>query len=78
MLTTAPAWSVCVDIGREHSATVAATMNTSGQIAAMTVAPVAGYSVELLGSWNAPFWLLTALFVMGAVCWAFVEPEKPI
>lgn len=78
MLTTAPAWSTCVDIGREQSATVAATMNTSGQIAAMTVAPVAGYSVELLGSWNAPFWLLTALFVMGAVCWAFVEPEKPV
>jgi MFS family permease len=78
MLTTAPAWSTCVDIGREHSATVAATMNTSGQIAAMTVAPVAGYSVEMLGSWNAPFWLLAGLFVMGAVCWAFVEPEKPV
>ena len=78
MLTTAPAWSTCVDIGRENSATVSATMNTSGQIAAMTVAPVAGYSVELLGSWNAPFWLLTGLFVMGAVCWAFVEPEKPV
>jgi ACS family glucarate transporter-like MFS transporter len=78
MLTTAPAWSTCVDIGREHSATVAATMNTSGQIAAMTVAPVAGYSVELLDSWNAPFWLLAALFVMGAVCWAFVEPKKPV
>jgi ACS family glucarate transporter-like MFS transporter len=78
MLTTAPAWSTCVDIGREHSATVAATMNTSGQIAAMAVAPVAGYSVELLDSWNAPFWLLAALFVMGAICWAFVEPEKPV
>ena len=35
MLTTAPAWSTCVDIGREHSGTVSATMNTSGQFAAI-------------------------------------------
>jgi ACS family glucarate transporter-like MFS transporter len=78
MLTTAPAWSTCVDIGRENSATVAATMNTSGQIAAMVLQPVAGYSATLLGNWNVPLWLLAALFVMGAICWAFVEPTKPV
>ena len=78
MLTTAPAWSTCVDIGREHSATVAATMNTSGQIAAMIMPPVVGYSVQLLGTWDAPFWLLGGLFLMGAGCWAFIEPLKPV
>jgi MFS transporter, ACS family, glucarate transporter len=78
MLTTAPAWSTCIDIGRENSATVAATMNTSGQIAAIVLQPVAGYSATLLGNWNVPLWLLAALFVMGAVCWAFVEPTKPL
>jgi MFS transporter, ACS family, glucarate transporter len=78
MLTTAPAWSTCVDIGREHSGTVSAMMNTSGQFAAMILQPVAGYSVEWFDNWDAPFWLLAALFVMGAVCWMFVEPEKPV
>lgn len=78
MLTTAPAWSTCVDIGREHSATVAATMNTSGQIAAILSQPVVGYSVKWLGNWNVPFWLLAGLFVMGALCWLFIEPAKPI
>jgi len=78
MLTTAPAWSTCVDIGREHSATVGATMNTSGQIAAILLRPVVGYSVKWFGNWNVPFWLLAALFVMGAVCWLFVEPQKAI
>jgi MFS family permease len=78
MLTTAPAWSTCVDIGREHSATVAATMNTAGQIAAILSQPVVGYSVKWLGNWNVPFWLLAGLFVMGAACWLFVEPQKPI
>jgi MFS family permease len=78
MLTTAPAWSTCVDIGREHSGTVSATMNTSGQIAAIVLQPIVGYSVDWLGNWNVPFWLLGGLFVMGAICWAFVEPEKPV
>ena len=78
MLTTAPAWSTCVDIGREHSATVAATMNTSGQVAAILSQPIVGYSVKWFGNWNVPFWLLAALFVMGAVCWLFIEPKRAI
>jgi MFS family permease len=78
MLTTAPAWSTCVDIGRENSATVAATMNTAGQVAAILSQPVVGYSVKWFNNWNVPFWLLAGLFVMGAVCWLFIEPERPI
>jgi len=78
MLTTATSWSTCVDIGREHSATVSATMNTSGQIAAMASAPVVGYSVKWFNDWNMPFWLLGGLFVVGAVCWAFIDPKKPV
>jgi ACS family glucarate transporter-like MFS transporter len=78
MLTTAPAWSTCVDIGREHSGTVSATMNTSGQFAAMILQPLAGYSVDWFDNWNVPFWLLGGLYVMGALCWMFVEPKKPV
>lgn len=78
MLTTAPAWSTCVDIGRENSAVVGATMNTAGQIAAILSAPIVGYSVKWFGNWNVPFWLLGALFVMGAVCWVFIDPQRPV
>jgi ACS family glucarate transporter-like MFS transporter len=78
MLTTAPAWSTCVDIGREHSGTVSATMNTSGQIAAILSQPIVGYSVHWFGNWNVPFWLLAGLFVMGTVCWMFVDPTRPV
>jgi MFS transporter, ACS family, glucarate transporter len=77
MLTTATAWSTCIDIGREHSATVSATMNTSGQLAAIVSAPVVGYSVKWFGNWNTPFWLLGGLFVVGAVCWLLIDPRKP-
>jgi MFS transporter, ACS family, glucarate transporter len=78
MLTTATSWSTCVDIGREYSATVSATMNTAGQIAAMASAPVVGYSVKWFGDWNMPFWLLAGLFLVGAACWIFVDPRQPV
>ncbi len=78
MLTTAPAWATCVDIGREHSATVSATMNTSGQIAAILSQPIVGYSVKWFDNWNLPFWLLGGLFVIGAVCWLFIDPKQPV
>jgi ACS family glucarate transporter-like MFS transporter len=78
MLTTAPAWSVCVDIGREHSAVVGATMNTAGNLAALFTAPAVGYSVKWFGNWNAPFYLLGGLFIMGAICWLFIEPREPV
>src|SRR5262245_685638 len=78
MLTTATAWSTCVDIGREQSATVSATMNTSGQIAAMASAPIVGYSVKWFGDWNMPFWLLGGLFVVGSACWLFIDPRRPV
>jgi ACS family glucarate transporter-like MFS transporter len=78
MLTTAPAWSTCLDIGREHSATVGATMNTAGQIAAILSQPIVGYSVKWFGNWNVPFWLLGGLFVVGALCWVFIDPRRPV
>jgi ACS family glucarate transporter-like MFS transporter len=78
MLTTAPAWSTCVDIGRQHSGTVSAIMNTAGQVAAISVAPITGYSVDWFDNWNVPFWLLAGLFVMGAICWLFVNPNRPV
>lgn len=78
MLTTATSWSTCVDIGREHSATVSATMNTSGQLAAIASGPVVGYSVQWFGDWNLPFWLLAGLYIVGAGCWLFVDPRKAV
>ena len=78
MLTTATSWSTCVDIGREHSATVSAAMNTSGQLAAIVLQPIVGYSVKWFGNWNVPFWLLGVLFFTGAVCWLFIDPHRPV
>ena len=78
MLTTATSWGTCADIGREHTATVSATMNTSGQIAAILSQPIIGYSVQWFDDWNLPFRLLGVLFLVGAACWLYIDPRKPV
>jgi len=78
MLTTAPAWGTCIDIGREHSALVSASMNTVGQFGAIVSPMVVAYSVERFHDWNLPLYILSVLFVLGAVCWFFIDPERPV
>lgn len=78
MLTTAPAWGVVVDIGREHSAVVGATMNTAGQIGAIISPMVVAKSVTWFNDWNFPLYLLGGLFVIGAVSWLFIDPHQPV
>ena len=76
MLTTAASWSTCIDIGREHSATVSATMNTSGQIAAILMPPIVGYSLKWFGNWNVPFYLLARPLRDGRVVLGIHRPEE--
>jgi len=78
MLTTAPAWGTVVDIGREHSAVVGATMNTAGQIGAIISPMVIAKSVTWFNNWNFPLYLLGGLFVIGAGCWLFIDPRRPV
>jgi hypothetical protein len=36
------------------------------------------YSVERFHDWNLPLYLLGGMFVVGAICWFFIDPEKPV
>jgi ACS family glucarate transporter-like MFS transporter len=78
MFTLGAAWSTCIEIGRNHAGVVGAAMNTSGQFASLLCPPIVAYSVEWYGSWNFPLYLLGGLFLVGAVCWMIVDPQKPV
>ena len=78
MLSTAPAWGTVLDIGREHSAVVGATMNTAGQIGAVISPILVAKSVEWFNDWNFPLMLLSGLFGIGAVCWLFIDPRRAV
>ena len=78
MFTLGAAWGTVIEVGRNHVATVGATMNSTGNLVAMLNPLVVAYSVEWFGSWNLPLYIMGALFLVGAVCWGLIDPKRPV
>ncbi|HMF78184.1 MAG TPA: MFS transporter [Bryobacteraceae bacterium] len=76
MFTLAPAWATAIELGGANSAMLSATMNTAGQVGGMLSPIVLAYIVDRLGDWSMPLHILSALYLMAAVCWVFIQPER--
>lgn len=78
MFTLGASWSTCLDIGGSHAGVVSAAMNTSGQIGSVLSPLMVTFLLGWLGDWNAPLFVMGGLFLMGAVCWGLINPNKRI
>jgi MFS family permease len=78
MFTLGAAWGTCIDTGGHHAGVVSATMNTAGQVGGMFSPIVAVYVKDQFGTWNAPLYLMGALFWLGALCWCFIDPRDRV
>ena len=72
------AWGTCVDIGGRRSGAVSAGMNTSGQVGAILSPILVATVVRNFSNWSAPLYLTGVLFLLGALCWLWVDPTKPV
>lgn len=72
------AWGTCLDIGGSHAGMISACMNTAGQVGGMLSPVILALVVRETGSWSAPLYLTGALYFLGAACWWFVRPDRPI
>jgi ACS family glucarate transporter-like MFS transporter len=72
------AWGTCVDIGGRRSGAVSAAMNTSGQVGAIFSPILVAEVVRRFSQWSAPLYLTGVLFLLGALCWLWVDPTKPV
>jgi len=72
------AWGSCVDIGGRRSGAVSAAMNTSGQVGAILSPILVAQVVQRFSAWNAPLYVTGVLFLLGALCWLWVDPTKPV
>jgi ACS family glucarate transporter-like MFS transporter len=77
-LTTSAAWSVCLDVGRQHAGVVTGTMNMVGNFGGALAPVVVGFAVGTLHSWTLPFYGMALVFLFGAVMWARVDPNRPL
>jgi Nitrate/nitrite transporter len=72
------AWGCCIDIGGSHSGVVSACMNTAGQVGGVLSPIILAQVVQHSSDWMAPLYLTGVLYLMGAICWSFVNPNRPI
>lgn len=73
-----PAWAVPMDVGGQFSGTVTAVMNMAGALAASFTPLIFGYYFGK-GSWTAPFFITSAVLLLGAAIWTFlIDPERSV
>jgi ACS family glucarate transporter-like MFS transporter len=72
------AWGTCLDIGGRRSGAVSAAMNTSGQVGSILSPILVAAVVRRFSEWSAPLYLAGVLFLLGALCWLWVDPTKPV
>src|SRR4051794_9750619 len=78
MFTLGAAWGTVMEIGGNHVGVVGGTMNSVGNLIAMLNPLIVAYSVAWFGSWDVPLYVMGALFLVGAGCWALVDPTQPV
>lgn len=71
-------WGACLDLAGENAGAVSAAMNTSGQVGGI-LSPIV-YAMLTRGGGGAaePLLLTAALYFLGALCWWFIHPERPL
>ena len=74
MFTLGAAWGTAIEIGGNHVGVVGGTMNSIGNLIAMLNPLIVAYSVQWFGSWDVPLYVMGGLFLVGAGCWALIDP----
>jgi MFS family permease len=76
MFTLAPSWSTAIGLGGRNTALLSSVMNTSGQVGAFFSPLVLASLVDRFGDWSLPLHVLSGLYLMAAVCWLLIRPER--
>ena len=75
----AAAWGTCIEIGRSRAGALSGAMNTSGQVGAILSPTLIALVVsQFSNNWSAPLYLTGTLFLMGSVCWLWIDPTRPV
>ena len=72
-------WAGCMDIGGRSSGTVSGTMNMVGNIGGALSPLIVGYILTWNpGNWTLTFYVSSAIYLMGGVCWLFIDAHTPL
>jgi MFS family permease len=78
-LTLPGAWSTCMDVGGRFAGTLSGSMNMMGNFGGMAGPVVVGLILEHTHrNWEITFWLSSAIYFLGALCWLIIDPVTPL
>jgi MFS family permease len=73
------AWGACMDVGGKHTGSLSGSMNMMGNAGGALAPMVVPYVLAATNNnWNANFWMFAAVYVLGALCWLFIDPVTPL
>jgi MFS family permease len=73
------AWASTMDVGGRYSGTVSGAMNTLGSVAGASNALVVGYLLLWTNNnWTLTFYISAAIYLVGAICWLFLDSHTPV
>jgi MFS family permease len=72
------AWGACMDVGGKYAGTLSGSMNMMGNIAGGIAPIVFGYVIQATHSCLINFYIMAAIYLLGALCWRFIDPETPL
>jgi MFS family permease len=68
-------YTVAIDFGGRHVATVFGAMNSCGAMGSMLFPVTIGWLVSATGNWNVALFAFAGLMAVDAVCWALLNPR---
>jgi len=73
------AWAGTMDIGGRYAGTVSGAMNMMGGIAGGLSVIVLTYLLAWTGdNWTLTFYVSSSIYLVGAICWLFLDSHTPI
>jgi len=78
-LTMPGSWSTCMDVGGRFAGTLSGSMNMMGNFGGMAGPLIVGLVLQHTNrNWEITFWLSSAIYFLGGLCWLFIDPVTPL
>jgi sugar phosphate permease len=73
------AWAACMDVGGKHAGSLSGMMNMAGNIGGAISPWAIGYILFWShNDWNLTIYISAAVYLMGIVCWRFLDSATPL
>ena len=78
-LTMPGSWSTCMDVGGRFAGTLSGSMNMMGSVGAAAAPLVIGLLLDYTErNWALTFWISGIVYLVGGLCWLWLDPVTPI